>query len=68
VDHPGIELTILGTFLLIVVVFVPRGLVGLIARAYHRVAAWAAEGEEAAGEESAAADEAEVPVPRGEPR
>lgn len=68
VDHPGIELTILGTFLLIVVVFVPRGLVGLIARAYHRVAAWAAEDEEAAGEETAAADEAEVPVPRGEPR
>lgn len=68
VDYPGIELTILGTFLLIVVVFVPRGLAGLIARAYHRVAAWAAEDEEAAGPETAAADEAEVPVPRGEPR
>ena len=55
VDHPGIELTILGTFLLIVVVFVPGGLVGLMARTYHRVAAWAAEGEAAAEEEEAAA-------------
>ncbi len=32
VSHPGIELTVLGTFLLIVVVFVPGGLVGLIRR------------------------------------
>jgi len=72
VDHPGIELTILGTFLLIVVVFVPGGLVGLIARTYHRIAAWAAEdeqaGEEAAGAGAAGADEVEAPVPRGEPR
>src|SRR5204863_5065736 len=45
VDHPGIELTILGMFLLIVVVFVPGGLVGLIARTRSRVAAWAAEDE-----------------------
>jgi len=82
VDHPGIELTILGTFLLIVVVFVPGGLVGLIARTYHRVAAWAAEDDQAAGEETAGegptgegtagegttgADEVEAPVPRGEP-
>ena len=72
VDHPGIELTILGTFLLIVVVFVPGGLVGLIARTYHRIAAWAAEdeqvGEEAAGAGAAGADEVEAPVPRGEPK
>ena len=67
VDHPGIELTILGTFLLIVVVFVPGGLVGLIARTYHRIAAWAAEGEQPAGEETAGADEVEAPVTRGEP-
>jgi branched-chain amino acid transport system permease protein len=58
VDHPGIELTVLGTFLLIVVVFVPGGLVGLIARTRNRVAAWAAEDEatpeaEAAGGEAA---------------
>jgi hypothetical protein len=72
VDHPGIELTILGTFLLIVVVFVPGGLVGLIGRTYHRIAAWAAEGEqpaeeETAGEMTAGADEVEAPVPRREP-
>jgi len=67
VDHPGIELTILGTFLLIVVVFVPGGLVGLITRTRNRVAAWAAEGE-GAGEETAGAAEAPAPVPRGDPR
>jgi len=53
VDHPGIELTILGTFLLIVVVFVPGGLVGLIARTRNRVAAWAAEDEVAAAGDEA---------------
>jgi branched-chain amino acid transport system permease protein len=67
VDHPGIELTILGTFLLIVVVFVPGGLVGLITRTRNRVTAWAAEGEPA-GEETAGADETPAPVPRGDPR
>jgi hypothetical protein len=67
VDHPGIELTILGTFLLIVVVFVPGGLVGLITRTRNRVTAWAAEGE-GAGEETAGAAEAPAPVPRGDPR
>src|SRR5262249_50574094 len=56
VDHPGIELTILGTFLLVVVVFVPGGLVGLITRTRNRLAAWAAEGETAAaGAEGGAA-------------
>src|SRR5262249_50640096 len=55
VDHPGIELTILGTFLLIVVVFVPGGLAGLTAGPSGRVAAGAAEGEVAAAEGEAAA-------------
>lgn len=55
VEHPGIELTILGTFLLIVVVFVPGGLVGLIARIRNRVVAWAAEDEAADGVDEAAA-------------
>ena len=45
VSHPGVELTILGTFLLIVVVFVPGGIVGEITRWQRRLAAWAAEGE-----------------------
>lgn len=58
VSHPGIELTILGTFLLIVVVFVPGGMVGLIARTWNRVAAWAAEGEPAAAEAEAAGKDA----------
>jgi branched-chain amino acid transport system permease protein len=76
VDHPGIELTILGTFLLVVVVFVPGGLVGLITRTRNRVAAWAAEGEPAAaGAEPVAGPDAaggdatgEDAVPRGQPR
>ncbi|MGN6681247.1 MAG: branched-chain amino acid ABC transporter permease, partial [Streptosporangiaceae bacterium] len=47
VTHPGAEFTILGLFLLMVVVFVPDGLVGLVGRYWRRVAAWAAEGEQA---------------------
>ncbi len=43
--HPGVELTILGAFLLAVVVFVPGGLVGLITRTRNRISAWAAEDE-----------------------
>jgi branched-chain amino acid transport system permease protein len=46
VTHPGVELTILGTFLLLVVVFAPGGLVGLTSRYWRRLAAWAAEGDE----------------------
>jgi len=61
VDHPGIELTILGTFLLIVVVFVPGGLVGLIARTRNRVAAWAAEDEVAAAGDEASAGTGAAP-------
>jgi branched-chain amino acid transport system permease protein len=49
VSHPGVQLTILGTFLLIVVVFAPGGLVGLASRYWRRLAAWAA--EEDGGEE-----------------
>jgi len=47
VTHPGAEFTILGLFLLVVVVFVPDGLVGLVGRYWRKVAAWAAEGEQA---------------------
>ncbi|MGI9009491.1 MAG: branched-chain amino acid ABC transporter permease [Streptosporangiaceae bacterium] len=43
VTHPGAEFTILGLFLLAVVIFVPEGLTGLIARYWRKVAAWAAE-------------------------
>lgn len=46
IDYPGIQLTILGAILLIVVVFVPNGLVGLISRIRRRIAGWVAEGEE----------------------
>lgn len=53
VTHPGVELTILGTFLLLVVVFAPGGLVGLASRYWSRLAAWAAEDEEQQEDERA---------------
>jgi len=46
VTHPGAEFTILGLFLLVVVIFVPDGLAGLIGRYWRRIATWAAEGEQ----------------------
>ena len=58
ISHPGIELTILGTILLIVVVFVPNGIVGLITRWQRRITAWVAaeaQPEAAAGAEKPAA-------------
>lgn len=45
IDYPSIQLTILGTILLIIVVFVPGGLVGLVSRTRRRIGAWVAEGE-----------------------
>ncbi len=60
VSHPGIELTILGTFLLVVVVFVPGGLVGLAVRSWRRLAAWAAEDETEQAPEAAAGDAEEA--------
>jgi branched-chain amino acid transport system permease protein len=47
-DYPGVQLTILGTILLIIVVFVPGGLVGLYSRTRRRIDAWVSEGEEPA--------------------
>ncbi|HEX9064167.1 MAG TPA: branched-chain amino acid ABC transporter permease [Streptosporangiaceae bacterium] len=46
VTHPGAEFTILGLFLLVVVVFVPDGLAGLVGRHWRRISAWAAEDED----------------------
>jgi branched-chain amino acid transport system permease protein len=46
VQYPGVQLTILGTILLVIVVFVPGGIVGLVSRTYRRIQAWAAEGED----------------------
>lgn len=54
VSHPGVELTILGIFLLIVVVFVPDGLAGMVGRQWRRLAAWA--GEEGGGDDSGGPD------------
>ncbi len=45
IDHPGIELTILGVVLLVIVVFVPGGLVGLVSRIRRRVTNWVGEEE-----------------------
>lgn len=49
VTHPGAELTILGIFLLVVVVFVPDGLVGLTGRYWRRLANWASEEDSEGG-------------------
>ena len=49
VTHPGAEFTILGLFLLVVVIFVPDGLAGLIGRYWRRVGAWAAEDDQPEG-------------------
>ncbi|MFB3739595.1 MAG: branched-chain amino acid ABC transporter permease [Candidatus Velamenicoccus archaeovorus] len=49
VDYPGIQLTILGTILLVIVVFVPGGLVGLLSQIRSRISAWVAEDEGEAG-------------------
>lgn len=75
VDYPGIQLTILGAILLLIVVFVPGGLVGLLSSLRRRIAAWVAagdedealEGDEAggrAGDEEREALSAEAPSPR----
>lgn len=47
ITHPGAEFTILGLFLLVVVIFVPDGLTGLISRYWRRISAWVAEDESA---------------------
>jgi branched-chain amino acid transport system permease protein len=64
ISHPGIELTILGTFLLIVVVFVPNGVVGLIGRLRGRVAAWV---EADAGPPSGSPTEPDEPAETADP-
>jgi len=51
------EYTVLGLFLLVVVIFVPDGLTGLIARYRGRIAAWVAEGESDAGDGGAPASD-----------
>jgi branched-chain amino acid transport system permease protein len=43
VDYPGTQLTILGALLLVIVIFVPGGLVGWISRLDRRLRTWVAE-------------------------
>lgn len=43
IDYPGWQLTVLGATLLVIVIFVPGGLVGAISRLTSRVSAWVAE-------------------------
>lgn len=71
VDYPGIQLTILGAILLVIVVFVPGGLVGLLSAIRRRISAWVAEEEQdqEAGGGPAALEErealsAQAPSPR----
>ncbi len=46
IDYPGWQLTILGAFLLVIVVFVPGGIVGMISRLDRRLRAWVGEESE----------------------
>jgi branched-chain amino acid transport system permease protein len=43
IDYPGWQLTVLGAALLLIVIFVPGGVVGLIGRFDRRLRAWVAE-------------------------
>jgi branched-chain amino acid transport system permease protein len=57
-DHPGVELTILGIALLVIVTFVPRGLVGEAQVAGRRFRGWLSEADrDAAGEEQPGEEE-----------
>jgi branched-chain amino acid transport system permease protein len=48
INYPGLQLTVLGATLLVIVVFVPGGFVGLISRLDRRVRTWVAEEGEVA--------------------
>jgi len=52
VDHPAVYLTILGSVLLVIVVFFPRGLVGEVGTLRRRVRDWLSEGEASEAEET----------------
>jgi branched-chain amino acid transport system permease protein len=60
VTHPGEEYTVLGLFPLVVVIFVPEGLTGLIARYWRRISAWVAED----GKPGGSAPGSELPAER----
>jgi branched-chain amino acid transport system permease protein len=45
IDYPGWQLTVLGAALLVIVLFVPGGLVGAVSRLARRVGDWVAEDE-----------------------
>jgi branched-chain amino acid transport system permease protein len=49
IDYPGWQLTILGATLLVIVIFVPGGIVGLISRINSRLTSWVAEGNRQSG-------------------
>jgi branched-chain amino acid transport system permease protein len=46
IDHPGTQLTVLGVILLVIVVFVPRGIAEEAAGVWRRVEAWMDEEED----------------------
>lgn len=64
ITHPGAEFTILGLFLLVVVIFVPDGLTGLISRYARRIGAWVAED---ADDDDESADDRAQDQPEGSP-
>jgi branched-chain amino acid transport system permease protein len=64
IDYPAWQLTVLGAALLVIVVFVPGGLVGAISRLWQRVSAWASE-EDDDGDGRPAADEQPPPAVAG---
>jgi branched-chain amino acid transport system permease protein len=62
VNHPGVELTVVGIFLLVIVIFVPSGLVGLYGPLRARVSKWADEGDvRSATSATAVSTETDVP-------
>lgn len=53
VEYPGVQLTVLGSILLVIVVFAPGGLVGLIGRVRGKLVRWMDEGGDDISEDAA---------------
>jgi branched-chain amino acid transport system permease protein len=62
IDYPGWQLTVLGAILLVIVIFVPGGLVGAISRLVRRLGEWVAEDEQGGGSRPPAAPSERLPA------